>query len=190
MKINKKNIRDYRNHGDKLLDVFAIKYKGVITIEASIIIPMFIYCLIAIFIMGMYLHDMVVTKSIVGSSAYDSYMVTSKDYNMDLNKIDYQRKCNAHKLKDLIKEIYTGDDNLSAVRLSMLKNLQDNLLICDVTNVEIKKQLGKVTAKANIRPRIKSVLFYTIFDKDLWISEEHSTVDVCEVLRFTQAVDS
>lgn len=129
--------------------------KGIITVEAALIIPMFIFVMLALIIMGMLLHDFCVAK--------ESVYIT-----LDRAKLELKT-----------------DNTLVSSKREIQESLERKLLICDVDSIDVTDKKGKINVKVNLSNRLGQFPFVSFVDKRMTINESVFVVDECELARMT-----
>lgn len=172
------------------------KTEGVISIEAAFIMPIFIGVLLSIIIVGMYMHDLCVTKQLVQADCNKMLLAIFKEYNVAANMIDLDKRMNrnivCNSLGVVTGNFYQGDkrDYLKNMKKALSCDLKEKLLVSDATNVTVKIKGGKIQIDVSVNSRFNKGATSLIWGmgQSQKISCEKYEVDECELIRLTSVV--
>lgn len=163
--------------------------KGSITVETALVFPICIFLMAAIIIMGILERDRVVAQSIVDKYTGMARDVLYKDKNTENGMIDYDAQTN-HSIVAQVFDVLSGEyeDKLDKVEDAALKELKDDLLICDVGGVDAGISTGNIILQAKLTNRLNRFMFVNLISADMYVSNRSNMFNESEIVRISDRI--
>lgn len=173
-----------------------IEIKGVITVEAAIIMPFFTGVLLSIVIAGMYMHDVCVAKQLTQEGCQKMMLAIFKEYDMASDVIDFDKRMDRniilHSTGVVTGKFSLNDDYDYSKKMKkvLLEELDERLFICDADSVSAKAKDGKIQLDVTLSNRLNQTVMSWMWmsEKTKKITDSKYEADECELIRITDVV--
>lgn len=166
------------------------RYKAVMTVEASLVLPLIVFIFLSVMILGMYLHDIIIAKSVLIDELEYAVLTVNQNYNVVTGEIDYEDRVDKSIVLENAMSLVGSDigktNEINSINKRIKEKIANSLLICDYSEVIVKSQKGQLSLSVKLTNRLGSFPFINILDEYYTVKESKSVIDESELLRFTQ----
>ena len=167
-----------------------IRYKGVITVEAAIIFPVIVFLTIALVVFGMMLCDICKLASSTDGILEDTESVIFRDYDVSEGEINYKKQGNSKLIRDVLN-MATGDykEELRLLEEYFIKELEEAMLVHDITDLSIDVRFGIVYVKVTAENRLGQLPIINVLEDEIRMEKSRLLTDECDVIRMTDCLN-
>lgn len=159
--------------------------RGAITVEASFVMPLFVFLIVGIMMVSMYVHDVIVTKAIVTGYLDKSVLVVNKGYDIKKSCLDYEKIADRKFIEKQYDKVFCTDKaDISKVNKYVQNDCDNNLLICKLSKIKFVSEKGKVKCTVVLENTLKNYPLINKIAKKTVITESSSLIDESELVRF------
>ena len=164
-----------------------VEKSGSITVEAAFVMPLVIFTMIALILLGFYLHDVCKVQGIVDKTLHKAALCVKHEADITSGKIAYER-INRRGVFYLV--FGNTEQEKEEIQEYLVKELSEGLFISQIDAVKVGAGKSKLTITLDMETDITLPFFLTLFQKfrNTEIKGEYPVHDPAETIRRTEVI--